>query len=447
MFIHFTRTALVASLLALAVALPAQYQVYQWASFEDGRLPADAAPIGKQFQQSVAVVDLNSVAATMPPEFRAGKSSSETGRFGMALNHGKDFWFNGAASGVTMDRGALGATGRALYQADFYLPPSDEPLPNLAVCAMVPMQPGEDRPNTFYRFGITKNKIVYFSYVTLGETTAKVFQADGAMALRLGRPGWHRFAIVFEGEETIRCYVDGQEASFSPLKEASLRQLQVGIVLIDSDLKDGTYTAYADNLSIQWTTEDVPLPDSPYLAPGQAPATVLTMASPLATPSLAAPAQAVTSIPAPTPAGGGNTYSWGQATSATPTPSPVPSAAPISNAPANTAPIQWYEAEDGWALASNEKKPMIVYFQAPRLPATIRLNEIFQSDPEARGYVNRYIPVIIDVNQLQGGMYASYLNVTRVPTLIVFDGAGKETGRATFTARDSWSAVVQQLGN
>ena len=48
----------------------------------------------------------------------------------------------------------------------------------------------------------------------------------------------------------------------SPVEEPSLRKLQVGLMLVESK---NHYSCYADNLSIQWSPENVPLPDSPWI--------------------------------------------------------------------------------------------------------------------------------------------------------------------------------------
>lgn len=398
----FHRDALLRCVLALVVvslawAAPAQYQLFHLSDFESGALPENSAGIGNSFASAVGVVDYTSIPG-MVPEFREGRAATEVGRHGLRITSHPEYWMSGLATGIILDRDAIGQRGRALYQADFFIPGTSDTLPNIAVLAMVPLQPGETRPNTFYRFGITKNSVLYFSRHTLGETTTQVYHQDATFISKLRRPGWHRFAIVFEGAEIIRCYVDGQELPFNPIRENTLRQLQVGIMLVDIT---NAYDAYIDNISIQWTEEDVPLPDSPWVEPSSV---------------------------APTASSGAFQVS-----------SPEPAMGHRLDE------ISWYDPATGWALANSTQRSMLAYFMAPRIATTQELDQIFLTDSAARAYVQQFVPVRIDVNQLQGGQIAGNLNITRVPTIVIFNPDGTEGGRATFTTRNTWETFRAQL--
>jgi hypothetical protein len=161
-----------------------------------------------------------------------------------------------------------------------------------------------------------------------------------------------------------------------------------------------------DNLSIQWTTEDVPLPDSPWAG------------------------------------------SWTGATQAVVPRPGVAVVQPTQTATAGTPgrEITWYDSDTAWQKSTSTQTPMLVYFQAPRIPATRSLEQIFATDTDAQAFLGRYVPVKVDVNQLQGGTYAQRFNVFRVPTLMIFDPTGHEINRATFVVGDTWSSFKTKLG-
>ncbi|MBN1901247.1 hypothetical protein JW926_07990, partial [Candidatus Sumerlaeota bacterium] len=349
---------------------------------------------------AIKVVDLTKVTG-VHPAFHAGMAARETGQYGLWMKGDPSIWITGLADGVVLDRDKLGMNGRALYQADFYLPPEGEYLPSIAVLAMEPLPPGQVKPNSFYRFGITKNIFCYFSYVITEEETARIFQQDKAFIPKIPRPGWHRFAIVFEGVSKIRCYIDGHEPAFSPVEESSLRRLQVGIMLAE---KDTTYEAYADNLSIQWTDEDVPIPDSPYA----------------------------------------HTWSGGSSLPlqiANPTPVPV-----IQTATNASLPIEWLDPETAWQRAQQTNTPILVYFYAPRVKAAMTLDSIFQTDPAAQSFLKKYILVKFDVNQYHGGHLAKIYRIFKLPTIIIIDSQNNELARAIFSNVDTWQSFSSKFG-
>jgi len=368
-----------------------QYQVYYWANFENGSLPQDHIPLGVAFQNVIGIADYSKLTG-MPAEFHSGKAASETGKYGLILRSDPKIWMTGLGVGVILNRDQLGARGRALYQADFFVPGGSVPLPSLAVLAMEPPFPGEKIPKSIYRFGMTKAFRMYFSYVIRGTEEATMYKEDRVFSEKMPRPAWHRFAIVFEGPNTIRCYVDGNELSFSPIQEPTLRKLQVGLMLAD---KEYSYTCYADNLCIQYTPQDVPLPDSPYLASWEK-----------------KPSQPQTTIIQP---------------------------------PTIETAFVWLDPDTAWQQSSVTQSSMLVYFHAPKIADTLRLNQIFETDKKAQDFLRKYILVKVDVNQLQGGMIAQKYRVFKVPTIIIFNPNGTEKLRAIFGKNDTWGTLSAKL--
>jgi len=374
----------------------AQYQLYRWANFEDGKIHKGSMTLGDFPHSSIKVIDFNQL-RNMPREFHTGLAANETGRYGLWLKGDPNIWITGLADGVVLDRDKLGMTGRALYQADFFIPSDGLYLPSIAVLAMEPLSPGETTPRSFYRFGLSKNVFLYFSHVVIDEETARIFKQDKAFISKIPRPGWHRFAIVFEGVSNIRCYIDGHEPDFSPVEESSLRKLQVGIMLAE---RDTTYDCFVDNLSIQWTPEDVPIPDSPFA------------------------------------------YTWGGGAS-------PPSGTFLTNIrpsmQTSIPAIQWLDAATAWERCKATQTPMLIYLYAPKIPATLKLNNMFDTNPAAQNFLKRYVLVRMNVNQYQGGHMAKKFGVFKVPTVIIMDTSQRILGQGIFSNMDTWQSFSQKL--
>lgn len=387
---------LIAVISLILATVHAQYQLYRWANFEDGSFPQGAIPLGNSPDSSIKVVDFSKI-PNMSPDFHTGIAGRQVGKYGLWLKGDPAIWISGLADNALLDRDKLGASGKALYQADFYVPPKGVYFPSLAVLAMEPLPPGVTQPQSFYRFGVTNNNSVYFSHVILTEATARVYLWDKNLISKIPRPGWRRFAIVFEGPSKIHCYIDGNETSFSPTEEPSLRKLQVGILLAEKN--DAKYEAYVDNLSIQWTPEDVPIPDSPYAS------------------------------------------SWG--------------GVPASQTPINTAlnnptllsspALEWLDVDTAWALSQSTGVPILACFQAPKIPMTKKLNQIFDTDPESRAFLRKCVLLKIDVNQYQGGFLAQKFNIFKVPTIVLMDAQSREIGRAIYGRDDNWASLYARL--
>ena len=376
----------------------AQYQVYQWENFETKSFTKETIIIG--MKEKISLVDYNQI-PNMPPGFR----HPEVGRWGLAIKGerlpddirnrttGNDNYLSGICYNLVLERDKIGATGRALFQADFYLPPAGERPPNVAVLAMSPLSPGDTIPKSIYRFGIGGSTRLYFSHVLKDSESATIMLEDKELFQKIPRPGWHRFSIVFEGKENIRCYVDGHETSFSPVKNTSMKTLQLGILLAEFYYD---YYCFVDNPSIQWTPEDVPLPDSPYAS------------------------------------------TWGDLGG-------LPQQMK-ENPLMNASSISWVDPDQGWQEAVRDKKPLLVYFQAPKVQATQTLNTFFETEPTARSFLTKHILVKIDVNQLQGGRLAGKFRIFKVPTVILLNSSGVEIRRATLGKNDTWADFSQKLG-
>jgi len=394
--------------LVLAVAVSsasAQYEVKEWANFEDGKIPDNVITIGGGWQKRLSVVTPESV-TTQPAAFKNG----EVGKGVLSLQASPvktdaKTWQLGLAVGEVIDRSKLTAQGRAMFQADFYIE-ADGNYPSLAVMAM---EPPKDMYNNhvdsisgaFYRFGITKNNRLYYSQVVPGDATAKKFEQDAELLKKIPAPGWHRFALVCEGPDTLRCYVDGREAGFSPIKDTAMTSVMVGLLLAE---QDRAYTAYADNISIQMSDEAPALPASPYDAGWSMPA---------GSSSKAASAGASTAVPT----------------------------AQVSTALAS----DWQPPVEAWAKAQQEKKGLLLYFFAPGIERVEKVNQMLTSDAAAKAYIARHSCARIDVNQLEGGSIAKKYGIFKVPTFLVISPDGQQYKRVSPGPNETWPQIESQL--
>lgn len=405
--IKLTKNILVGLISLTAATSFGQYQAKEWANFEDGAIPAGSVRIGGNVDTNASVIAATE-ATTQSEVFR---NNPEIGKSVLRLRStpsklDSSTWQTGIAVGETLDRSSLGTKGRALIQADFYIE-EDGAFPDLAVLAMEPPDANAKTipsvKKAFYRFGITLGKRLYFSAVYPKEEKARIFEQDNKLLEQIPRPGWHRFSIVFEGTDTIRCYVDGREASFSPIQDSGIKEAMVGVLLASKDRDP--YNAYVDNLSIQVSDDAPALPSSPYndrwkIAAGS-------------------------SVKARR--AGANTVT------------------PVAQT-ATALAVDWQAPAEAWKKAQAEKKGLLLYFYAPGVSRVESMNNLLNNDPGAKSFIARHSCARIDVNQLEGGSIAKKYNVFKVPTLLVISPDAQKFKMVAPNADDSWASIEAQLG-
>jgi hypothetical protein len=410
----------------------AQYKVFAWENLDNGVFPDSLKLKYEADKSNVSVFDYQSPGA--PGGILNGVARTECGRYGLRFQTSAETRFLGVLNGLTLDRKLLGTKGKALYQADFYLPEDTATVPTVAVVAAVPVPEETKDIWQIYRFGFYQGGRVFFSYAN---KTPKpiIYLQETADALSLQRPGWHRFQIIFEGQDKIICAVDGKAAGFSPITEGSLSQLQAGI-MVTSTPENPAGICYADNLSIQWTAEDVPLPDSPWYTPlpvepagaggqtGAAPSLSVRV-------SVRSP-----SSPSPTP---------GQSL-LSPEKTPASTVGPARPGGLAVSPPTWLTLPDeAWQRSLAEQRPILCLFYVPRLETYRQIDQKFRTDLAAQNLLKRYIPLLIDANQLTGGMLAQKFNVFRVPCFIVIGPDKKERARIVVGKTLDWAAITSEL--
>lgn len=426
----------------LTASATAQYQVFVWENLESGVFPDSLARMHAGSVNSVALADFAG-GTDLPAGIHDGTAAVECGRYGLRFSTGGKENILSAVSSLTLERAKLGDSGRALYQADFWIPPEGESTPNIAVLAMSQASGTSKDLWTVYRFGLSggTGKSVFFSYMTAGAEPAIKHEEPVADVIGV-RPGWHRFQVIFEGQEKIICAIDGKPTKFSPILEGSLKSLRPGVMVAALATKPGI--CYADNISIQWSPEEVPLPDSPWTHQGSgAPDQPLRTdpAPPIAGPD-GRPLVAIGRAPAATGMGTGATTTGGG-----PAGQPggvLPAAAPPA---AGAGPVWLSAPADAWQRCVAENKPVLLLLFAPRAAGYQRLHEMFRAQPAAPATLNRFIPLAVDVNQLSGGVLAQKFNVFRVPCLIVFGVDGRERARVVVEPSTDWPAIETALRN
>jgi len=385
-----------------SLQVSAQYMVFSWDSFEGARVPDTLQMKFQASPETVGAVDY--AAPTAPSGIRNGIAQVECGRYGIAFAPTPDRKFVAVVNPLTLNRQRLGTTGKALYQADFFLPPEGQEVPTLAVLAVARDEQNRQSIWRMYRFGVYRNDNLFFAYADGDKQkgTPVLTRVQPMSDLNLARPGWHRFQIVFRGQEDIVFAVDGKETNFSPVKEASLTELQAGIMVTNSE--DHMQVCYADNLSIQWTPDDLALPDSPWT--GGATAAAFTSAS-------------QTEPGGARSAGGGSGSGTG---------------------------ISWHASpESAWAECTTKKRPVLVLFYMKGARAYPALEQILTTDDSAQQLVSRFVPLRLDVNQLTGGSLAQKFNVFRVPAFLVVGENGTPKAQIVFDEKIQWPSVAAQL--
>ena len=390
--IHWNRIIFISLLfIPLLSSVQAQYRVYTWDNYEKGIFPANLEMTQDATKENVNVFSYN--APGLPPAIHQGIAERECGGYGLSFRTGETQQYLKTISNITLDRDTLGPSGKALFQSDFYLPAENAALTHsAAVVAVLQNDDGSRSPFSFYRFGIVKGDRVFFSFTNNTKAPAIYHQAN-LSSLNLDRPGWHRFQIIFQGREEIICAVDGAATPFSPIQEPTLRKLMPGIMVTSSTKGDGIL--YTDNLSIQWTVDDIPLPESPWSNPS---ATVQQ-----------------------------ETYT-----------------APALNS-APSVPVWFTSSEEAWRATQSTKKPLLVLFYAPRAKAYRKLEQIISANEGAREFLNHFVLLKIDLDQLEGGSIAQRFNIYRVPCLMVMDESGRERARETYLMNSDWRIIFQKL--
>jgi len=325
-----------------------------------------------------------------------GIAQKECGTYGLKFQVTKKIEYIKVVSKTTLDRKNLGTAGKALYQADIYLPAEDNALPySVAVLAVLQEPDGSSAKYRFYRFGVVNGTSVFFAY-TYDEPSPILIKTTDIAELKLKRPGWHRFQIIFEGQENIICAIDGIATSFSPIQESSLGKLRAGLMVSSSKRDAGV--CFTDNLSIQFTAESAGLPDSP--------------------------------------------WSFGSEKTG-----PPPGFFTLVSSSSETKnSISWLTSpEKAWEECCSQKRPLLTLFYAPRVQSCQSLMKILSADSSAQSLLGKFVLLHVDVNQLRGGSLAQQFGVFKVPCFVVIDNQAQTKAKEFYKKNTDWNTIASNL--
>lgn len=372
----------------------AQFQVYTWEDFEKGLFPENLKRSHDAREKNVNIFDYTALSAL--PGILEIPAKTECGRFGLKFETIGGDEFLKVVSNVTLDRKSLGASGKSLYQADIYLPQDTASFPYTVAILAELSDPANPEIYSFYRLGVVKGERVFFSY-THKTYEPIIYLQTFFTDLKLKIPGWHRFQIIFEGQENIICSIDGRPTPFSPIKESTLDKLHAGIMCSSSsEMASPKGSCYVDNLSIQWTAENLALPDSPWTY-SMAPEAKTEFINPL---------------------------------------SPI----------MVQSQLNWLSSpEDAWQESVTKKQPLLALFYAPRVKAYQNLEQLINGNTSAQNLLKQFILLRIDVNQLRGGTLAQQFGVNKVPCLMVIAPDQNVKTKEYYRTESDWTAIAQNL--
>lgn len=373
----------------------AQYRVFDWVNFNDGKLPSNINLGHYATPKMVTPIDLGTAPA--PSDALAGIAKLECGPYALSFAPDAKRPHISIMSPLALDRNLLGSAGRALYQADFYLPEKGTPSPTMSLLAAYDAN-GDRKAYHWYRFGVMpSSNNVFFAYSNNTEKPT-IYHQLKIDELKLRRPGWHRFQIVFEGRERILCAIDATPVKFPAISEGTLTRLNAGVFVAHSPATDkqpaSSIPAIVDNLSIQYTPSAADFPLSPWTTPDAA--------------QFASNADASVFDPA--------------------------------------SGLNWMDnPQDAWAVARATKRPLLVLWYVPGSAPFRHLESLVPRDAATRASIQGYVLLRIDVNQLAGGSQAQKFNIVRVPTLMVMTPEGEDARRLTVIQNQTTPEAISEL--
>lgn len=374
----------------------AQYKVFTWENFEKGVFPDTLVRKNNANEQNVQIIDyrLHPDAAII----QSGIAKSECGNYGIKMSTENldrlDILIVGGS--VEHDRTTLGISGKAIVQADIYLP-ADLTTIHFSSVAAIGREVKEEGTNPGnYRLGVTPEGKIFFSYYNGRISDKTIIRHDDNIAnYNLKLPGWHRFQMVFSGQDKIYLYIDGKQPAFSPIIEPSLKYIYMGLMMAVN--ANNTRTTIVDNLSIQTSMdENASLPDSPWVE------------------------------------------SWN---------TNISNIGNISNIQGQVSGgIQWFKnVDDACAFNKDKNLPYLLWFYFPTSKQYQRLEQLLAQDTNASQVFNKFCNIKLDVNQLAAGSLAQKYCVYRFPSILIFDINGNDKKRIVFKEDTSWEDFVKEL--
>lgn len=169
-----------------------------------------------------------SLVITAPPEQEPGAWPPPSGQSALqVMPDPNNSDVGGALVGPTVDRRDPGPPA-VLFEACLHLLPSGGASENNFALIACDDSGATVAAERYYRFGFRAG-VVYHQRFDGREFSQAV--NDAALGASLQVPGWHTFTLRLEGAETLRCFVDGREAGFSPVRDGLIPRVRPGVLV------------------------------------------------------------------------------------------------------------------------------------------------------------------------------------------------------------------------
>lgn len=400
--------------LLLASHAFAQYKVFCWDNFENGSFPQTLKKIHDANDKNVQVISYDSLLSNPKySKIQDGIARTECGRYGLYFTIPKadvepkpNGVFLSIVSDIILDRKTLKNGGKAIIQADFFMP--EEPriakpaaasssIPGIAVLGVGGINPHLFDKWAIYRVGMSPTYQVFFSFLDASKGAAPIlYHVDKLENMKLQVTGWHRFQIVFQGSDVIGGYVDGVKTSFSPINEGSITSLRMGLMISSSSKADKE--CIIDNLSIQIADENLPLPTSPWMV-------------------------------ADIGANSQKTVSQG-----------------FQKPDFSDSNLRWFlTPEDAVQYNKGKNLPYLILFYSPLAKTHKTIEAMINADSNFQRFLKNYVLTRLDVNQLNGGKVAEYYGIFRVPCFVALDSNGNKKSMIIFKENMKQDEIINQI--
>ncbi|MBI1291943.1 hypothetical protein GC173_11975 [bacterium] len=378
----------VSALALLTMSASAEYKAVFTQDFESAEWPNK---LEHGHNSSPYTTQLTRLEAPLPEDLFSGIAPSVVGKQAIRFQPLVDDPHLSVINRSVLSREKLGANGAAIYQVDFFLDAESPTNPRIALLAQAsdPVVVGSKKVYRFYRFGLDEKGRVYFSF-TNETPTPVIFLQESITNFDLKRPGWHRFQMVFKGQDQIFCLIDGRPTSYSPITESTLNFLAAGIMVTRTPGAEDP-TIFADNLSIYWSeNKDDALPPSPWVG-----------------------------------AGGGM----------------------VTKVDWNTPAVNWLTStSEAWKASQESKRVMVVLFHDDSNEVNTQLVRILGT-PEAQAVLSKCTPLRLNVATPGGRKVADSFQLATAPALMVCGADGKPIAQTYIdvAANPTWNDIYSKL--
>ncbi len=361
----------------------AEFKIHSKEDYESGQFKSGVQYLFQAGRFNTRVISYDSI---QDVDLKQGIAGEVCGDYGIEFSTSPSQRFLSVVSPTKLNRELLGDNGAALFQADIFVPAGVSASHSAAVATFndtddKPIETGASIWN-LYRLGSVENSKAYFSF-TDGGASAKIYLHEDIKTSEDLSGGWHRFQLLFVGQEEIYCYIDGIQTTFSPIIDGSLTNLRPGFFI--SSPQNAPFKVYADNLTIMWSKNaQTPVPAPPWITDEEK---------------------------------------------------------------VEASSVEWLVDPIIAQRKSYESgKPLLYLFCNPSSVGYQELtNNIFRSNDEAQTLLSEFILLRVDINEKRGQQMARDMSIDRVPSILVQGTNDEEKARFTMDSNPTWNEISDPL--